>query len=137
MRLTKIFFSLTILSIFSFTTLKEADHSTSAAPWQFIADKWVSWGVDHDVILMGNLNDGFRQLKLKVTDGPLKMYDMKVYFDNGGIQDVSIRTQIRQGGESRIIDLDGGLRHLSKIEFWYETKGFLKGKARVAVWGKR
>jgi len=82
------------------------------------------------------MNDDFRQLKLKVTDGPLKMYDMKVYFDNGSVQDVSIRTQIRQGGESHVIDLGGGVRHLSKIEFWYETKGFLKGKARVAVWGK-
>ena len=62
---------------------------------------------------------------------------MKVYFDNGEVQDVSIRFQIRQGGESRVIDLNGGLRHLSKIEFWYETKGFMKGKARIAVLGKK
>jgi len=34
-----------------------------------------------------------------------------------------------------VIDLDGGLRHIKRIEFWYETKGFRKGRARVAVWG--
>lgn len=105
--------------------------------WRFIADKWVSFGVDHDVILTGNVNDDFRKLKLRVTDGPLKMYDMKVYFDNGSVQDVSIRSHIRQGGETRVIDLDGGLRHIQRIEFWYETKGFLKGRSRVAVWGFR
>jgi hypothetical protein len=109
----------------------------SSGDWRFIADKWVSFGVDHDVIVLGNANDAFTKLKLRVTDGPLKIYDMKVYFDNGAVQDVSIRNTIRQGGESRVIDLDGGTRHLSKIEFWYETKGFKKGKARVAVWGKR
>lgn len=110
---------------------------SSFAQWRFIADKWVGFGVDHDVIHTGNINDDFRQLKLKVTDGPLKMYDMKVYFDNGTVQDVSIRIRIPQGGESRVIDLDGGLRHIKKIEFWYETKGFRKGRARVAVWGNR
>jgi hypothetical protein len=65
------------------------------------------------------------------------MLDMKVYFDNGSVQDVQIRSLIAEGGTTRIIDLDGGLRHLSKIEFWYETVGFAKGKARVAVWGRK
>ncbi len=110
---------------------------SSKAQWRFIADKWVGFGVDHDVIVTGNTNDDFRQLKLRVTDGPLKMYDMKVYFDNGSVQDVSIRLHIPQGGESRVIDLDGGLRHIQRIEFWYETKGFRKGRSRVAVWGNR
>jgi hypothetical protein len=105
--------------------------------WRFIADKWVSFGVDHDVIVTGNANDDFRQLKLKVTNGPLKMYDMKVYFDNGSMQDVAIRVHIPQGGESRVIDLDGGLRHIQRIEFWYETKGFRKGRSRIAVWGNK
>ncbi len=103
--------------------------------WRFIADKTVAFGADHDVIVTGNTNDDFRKLKLRVTDGPLKMYDMKVYFDNGDVQDVSIRIRIPQGGESRVIDLDGGLRHIKRIEFWYETKGFRKGRSRVAVWG--
>ena len=102
---------------------------------RFIADKRVGFGVDHGVIVTGNSNDDFRKLKLRVTDGPLKMYDMKVYFDNGDVQDISIRFHIPQGGESRVIDLDGGLRHIKRIEFWYETKGFRKGRARVAVWG--
>ena len=102
---------------------------------RFIADKRVGFGVDHGVIVTGNSNDDFRKLKLSITDGPLKMYDMKVYFDNGDVQDISIRFHIPQGGESRVIDLDGGLRHIKRIEFWYETKGFRKGRARVAVWG--
>ena len=130
-------FCLLAITFFSFTVINKNNEINAQGAWKFIADKKVSWGVDHDVIYTGNVNDDFRQLRLKVTDGPLKMYDMKVYFDNGEVQDVSIRFQIRQGGESRVIDLDGGLRHLSKIEFWYETKGFMKGRARIAVWGKK
>ena len=107
------------------------------APWKFIGDKTVGFGVDHDVIHAGNVNDDFRQIRLHVTNGPLKIYDMKVHFDNGETQNIEIRSQIPKGGYSRVIDLTGGLRHISKIEFWYENKGFAKGRARVAVWGRR
>ena len=61
---------------------------------------------------------------------------MKIHFDNGSAQNVELRNRFTQGSESRVIDMDGGLRHLTKIEFWYETKGFLKGKSRVAVYGR-
>jgi hypothetical protein len=137
MRLTKILTAVLLISAFSFTTSFTVSKNNTAAPWKFIGDKNVAFAVDHDVIHCGNVNDDFRQIKLKVTDGPLKIYDMKVHFDNDDVQDISIRNQIRQGGESRVIDLTGGLRHLKKIEFWYETKGFLKGKSRVAVWGRK
>ena len=90
----KIFYSLVIMMLFA------SANSYAQGGWRFIADKMVGFGVDHDVIITGNTNDDFRQLKLKVTSGPLKMYDMKIYFDNGTMQDVSIRLHIPQGGES-------------------------------------
>jgi hypothetical protein len=130
--------SMKLLFLSAMITLFSCGNSyTTRGDWRFIADKWVSFGVDHDVITTGNSNDDFSKLKLRVTSGPLRMYDMKVYFDNGSVQDVAIRAVIPQGGETRVIDLTGGLRHISKIEFWYETKGVRNGKARVAVWGKR
>ena len=139
MRLTTIFYSIAITAIFSlassFTTVKTYNVS-KAGNWFFLEDKKVGFGVDHDVIHFGNWKDDVRQIKLKITDGPLKMYSMKIYFDNGSVQNVELRNRFAQGSESRVIDMDGGLRHLTKIEFWYETKGFARGRARVAVWGR-
>ncbi len=134
MRISIIFLCLFSAIFFGFSTLSKNE---AVANWKFIGDKTVSFGVDRDVIHTGNSNDEFRQLKLKVTDGPLKVYEMKVHFDNGDVQDIQLRSLIRKGGESRVIDLNGGLRRLRKIEFWYETKGFARGRARVAVWGKK
>jgi len=137
MRLTKILFSTVIVAVFSLTTaFTTISVKKTASDWFFLEDKKVGFGVDHDVIHFGNWRDDVRQIKLKVTDGPLKMYNMKVYFDNGSVQNVELRNRFAQGSESRVIDMDGGLRHLTKIEFWYETKGFLRGKSRIAVWGK-
>jgi hypothetical protein len=117
------------------TAFKPAS-TPKAAEWFFLGDKKVGFGVDHDVIHFGNWKDDVRQIKLKITDGPLKMYDVKIHFDNGTVQQVALKSRFNQGTESRVIDLDGGLRHLTKIEFWYETKGFARGRARVAVWGR-
>ena len=139
MRLTTIFCSAAIAVVFSLSasfTSTKTSKTNKTGDWFFLADKKVGFGVDHDVINFGNWKDDVRQLKLKITDGPLKMYNMKIYFDNGGIQDVELRQRFAQGSESRVIDLDGGLRHLKKIAFWYETKGFVNGKSRVAIWGK-
>lgn len=126
-------FLLFALSLLNCTVAQNA----TRADWRFIADRWINFGLDHDAIHFGDLKDDFRQIKIRVTDAPLKIYDMKIHFDNGDVQDVSLKTQFRQGEESRVIDLNGGLRHLRKIEFWYETKGVRKGKSRIAVWGKR
>lgn len=119
--------------LLSFTV---ADKPTQPNKWRFIADKNVRYGPDRDVIHVTG-NDSFRQLKLKVTDAPLKISDMKVHFENDEVFDVQIRNEIRQGGESRVIDLPGGSRRIKKVEFWYSTVGVLKGTARVALWGKR
>lgn len=139
MRLTTLFYSTLIVTVFSLTTAFTFDDTTTknkTGEWFFLADKNVGFSSDHDVINFGNWKDDVRQIKLRVTDGPLKMYKMIIHFDNGAKQNVELRNRFVQGGESRVIDMDGGLRHLTKIEFWYETKGYLRGKSRMAVWGR-
>jgi len=146
MRLT-ILYSIFIAAVFSLTTAFTFHRPVAKAPserviradaeWFFLEDKKVGFGVDHDVIHFGNWKDDVRQIKLKVTDGPLKMYDMKIFFDNGSVQDVQLRNHFNQGSESRVIDMDGGLRHLTKIEFKYETKGFLRGRSKISVYGRK
>ena len=139
MRLTTILSTTLVIAVFSITTAFTFSHNSSkteAGEWFFLADKKVGFGADHDVIYFGNWKDDVRQIKLKVTDGPLKMYSMKIHFDNGTVQDVELRNRFLQGSESRAIDMDGGLRHLSKIEFWYETKGYMRGKSKVNVYGR-
>jgi hypothetical protein len=132
MRLIKSFLFIAALASFSFIT----NERSAFQPWQFIGDRKVNFLIDRDVIHVSG-NDNYRQIKLKVTDGPVHILDMDIYFKNGDKFDVSIRNRIPQGGESRVIDLPGGSRSIKKIEFWYETKGFKKGRARVAVWGRR
>jgi hypothetical protein len=104
--------------------------------WRFIGDKWAAFGADRDVLIVGG-NDAFRQIKIKVTNGPLHISDVDIYFENGEKMNVVLKNNFRAGMESRVIDLPGGSRRIDKISFLYSTIGRSKGRARVAVWGKR
>jgi hypothetical protein len=110
--------------------------SAKAQGWTFIGDKIAAYGVDRDILWVTG-NDAFRQIKVRVTDAPLHIIDMDVYFENGEKMNVPLKNKFRQGQESRVIDFPGGLRQIKKIEFLYETIGVRKGKARVAIWGKK
>jgi len=104
--------------------------------WRFIGDKWAAFGSDRDVLRVGG-NEAFRQIKIKVTDGPLRIDDLDIYFENGEKMNVPLKNAFRAGQESRVIDLRGGVRKLDRVEFLYSTIGRSKGTAKVAVWGKR
>ena len=118
-------------TLFSFIPAPE-----KAQGWKFIGDKIAAFGVDRDVLWVTG-NDAFRQIKIRVTSAPLHIIDMDVYFENGEKMNVPLKNNFRQGQESRVIDLPGGTRRLDRIEFLYSTIGRAKGKARIAVWGKR
>lgn len=106
--------------------------------WRLLGSVQANHTADHDVIVVAGPYDYFRKLKFKVTDAPLNITRMVVTYDGGGLPEkIETRFEIPQGGESRVIDLKGGRRKIKTIEFWYDTKGFLKGKADVTVFGMK
>jgi hypothetical protein len=118
---------------------KKAVKPNAAPPgaWVLIGQTQANHSADHDTIAVKGSHDNFRKIKFKVTDSPLSIHYMMVTYDNGAPDRIDVRQNIPKGGESRAIDLRGaGTRSLRKIEFWYDTKGILNGKADVTVFGQ-
>jgi len=106
--------------------------------WKLLGRTQANHTADHDAILIAGPYDYFRALKFKVTNAPLVLQRMLVRFDDGGLpENIDVRSQIPKGGESRVIELKGGRRKLKSVEFWYETKGLLGGKADVTLFGQK
>lgn len=115
-----------------------APRAGSPGEWRLIGQTHANHGADHDSIIVKGPFDNFRRIKFKVTDAPLNIERMVVTYDNGAPDRIDVRQSIPQGGESRAIDLRGvGKRSIRKIEFWYDTRGLLKGKADVTVFGMK
>lgn len=135
--------TLVICLLFSFGTEMQAQQVTkpkagSRGSWRLLGTTHAQHSADHDNIKIAGPYDYFRKLKFKVTDAPLNLQRMVVTYDDGGLPEkINIRYNIPKGGESRVIDLKGGRRKLKSVEFWYDTKGFLNGKADVTLFGQK
>ena len=106
-----------------------------AGAWEFIGKTHAQHMGDHDTIIVAGPNNRFRALRVRVSDAPLHMHRMRVVYANGEPEDIPIRFNIPKGGVSRTIDLHGGERAVHQIDFWYDTKGWLKGTAEVSLFG--
>jgi hypothetical protein len=106
--------------------------------WRIISTTEAGFRADHDgIVVQGPFND-FRRIKLKVTGAPLNLQRLVITYENGVPEEIAVRNNIPEGGESRQIDLaGGGKRRIRRIDFWYDTKGLLKGKAHVTVFGMK
>lgn len=87
-----------------------------------------------EVVVMGA--DRFASIRFKVTDAPIDLQSLEVFYESGDKQDVKVNAPIKAPGESRTIDLNGGERSLKKIVFVYHTLPNHKDeKSHVEIWG--
>lgn len=117
--------------------IKPKGPAVGAGDWRILGSKSAGHSADHDKIEVNGPHDYFRKLKFKVTNSPLNLEKMIVRYDDGAPENIDVRSNIPQGGESRVIDLKGGKRKLKSVEFWYDTKGILNGKAELTLFGMK
>ena len=105
------------------------------ADWVELGCQSVGLFGDRDVIRVGRREGRFKAIKLNVSGNSVYMMDLKVVYANGAPDDIPVRSQIREGGETRPLDLRGYDRSIDRVEMIYRAKPNFRGKARVCVSG--
>jgi hypothetical protein len=90
---------------------------------------------DRDVVKVGRREGRFKAIKLTVAGNSVFMMDLKVVYANGDPDDIPVRFEIREGGETKPLDLKGFDRSIDRVEMVYRAKPNFRGKARVCVLG--
>lgn len=109
---------------------------TSGKPgWHKIGDASVNFKTDKDeFIVLGK--DRFKSIQLKVTDAPVHVEDLQVFYEGGGKEDVAIKEDFNAGSKSRVIPLKNHSAEINKVVFIYRTKPNAKvEKAHIELWG--
>ena len=131
---------LAIAGSFATASAQTKDNSTKlvisdAKGWHKIGETTVNFQKEREEILVLG-SDRFASLKFKVTEAPIQLTDMEVYYQSEDKQVVKINSSIEAPGESRVIDLNGGERTIKKIVFVYKTLPNHKDiRAHVEIWG--
>ena len=64
------------------------------------------------------------------------MEDLKVYYEGGNTEDISVRSDFKPGSKSKVINLKNPKTELDKIEFVYKTIPHSNSdRARIELWG--
>ncbi|MDZ4667697.1 MAG: hypothetical protein SGJ00_07415 [bacterium] len=105
------------------------------AGWHKIGETTVDFTRESDVItVMGA--DRFASLQFKVTEAPIHLVSIVVFYESGDSQKIKANKNIKAPGQSNFITLNGGERNLKKIEFVYKTLPNRKDvKSQVEIWG--
>jgi hypothetical protein len=103
--------------------------------WEELGCQKVGFVVDRDVIKVGRREGRFRAIRLEVSGNSVFMNDLKVVYANGAPDDLHVRSEIRDGGQTRAIDLQGRERAIDRIEMVYRAKPNFKGSAKICVSG--
>jgi hypothetical protein len=103
--------------------------------WRFLGDKTVDDSADHDTLTLAG-DARYTSVRICVDNAPVRFYDVDVRFGNGGAQELRMADVIRPGGCTRAIDLKGGARDITKINFLYQAKTMGQKNAHIRVFGR-
>jgi hypothetical protein len=110
--------------------------SASEGPWALLGKRSVNFSLDHDEVLATG-QGLFTGIKIKVKGGALNMHKLVVHFANGDQQEFELRNNFAPGSESRILDLPGNKRVITRVTLWYDSKNMQGKRTLVEVWGRR
>jgi hypothetical protein len=108
--------------------------------WLLLGEKEVGFGVDRDVIRIGQGEDWYRDRRFRtlhfVAEGnDVHMMSIRLVYFNGFGEDFRVDQLIRQGDDLPI-DLRGDRSYIRAIEMVYRSRPNFRGQAVVRVFGE-
>lgn len=108
--------------------------------WVSLGTQSVGFGVDRDIIRVGQSEDffrnrGFERLHFVAEGNDVHMMGIRIVYLNGHAEDVRIDRPIRAGTDLAV-DLPGRRSYLREIEMVYRARPGFGGRATMSVYGE-
>jgi len=103
--------------------------------WEELGKKEIEGKVDHDKIKCHG-KDTYRALQFRVNGAAVKFLRVQVEYGNHKTRVYPFQILVPPGGSSPALDLVGGERDITNVEFWYEKASWGK-KPQVRLYGRR
>jgi hypothetical protein len=116
-------------------TQKPAIVTKTEPGWTKIGEITASFKMqDESIVVLGA--DEFDAIKLKVTDAPINIERVQVFYESGDMEELDVRSSLNAGSETRVMNLEQPNRDIKKVAFTYKTQPNYNGeKAHVELYG--
>ncbi|HKX26279.1 MAG TPA: hypothetical protein VJ302_01175 [Blastocatellia bacterium] len=113
----------------------QASFAQGVNRWVFLGQTQVNGQRDHDRINIGRAEGRFNSIQIRVQGAPVEFQRVVVNYANGTNEEIELRDRIPAGSQTRAIDLRGGDRTLSSVDFWYSKTNWRSARPRVSLYG--
>ena len=80
--------------------------------------------------------DKFKSILLKVTDAPINIEGIQVFYESGDMEEFDVKNELKAGAETKKLDMKGGGQEIKKVTFTYKTLPNQQDeKAHVELYG--
>jgi hypothetical protein len=120
---------------FAANAQKPAVVADNEAGWKHIGQVTASFKTTSEsIVVLGA--DEFQAIKLKVEDAPIQIERVQVFYESGQMEELEVQSELKEGAETRVINLSNPKRDIEKVSFTYRTLPNAEGeKADVALYG--
>jgi hypothetical protein len=127
----------TVGALLMLTVLAQPFYAQRMGRWSLLGEATVNGSLDHDRINVGRNDGRFRALQIQVDRAPIEFQRVVVHYANGQEESLELRDRINPGRRTRAIDLQGGDRVITHIDFWYSKGNWSSRRMpRVRVYGR-
>ena len=128
------------LALSAAVPVAEAQRGGGPGNWELLGQQTVGFGVDRDVINIGQNEEWFREkryrsLRFVAERNDIRMMSLRLVYLNGHSEELNVDRQIPQGGQINV-DLRGERSYLKQIEMIYRSRPSFKGQAIIKVYGE-
>jgi hypothetical protein len=103
--------------------------------WHKIGETTASFKMENESIMVMGA-DKFKSIRLKVTDAPLNIVMLQVYYEGDEVEEIPVKSELKAGAETRVISIKE--KSIKKVSFTYKTEPNSKhDKAHVELWGMK
>jgi len=106
------------------------------AGWVELGCQRVNFGLDRDVIRVGQRDGTFKAIRLRARGNNINVLDVKVVYGNGRADDIPVRAVIRAGSSTAPKDLRGFERFIDRVELIYRSQPNFRGEGVICVDGR-
>ena len=126
-----------LISSLGFSASKAGAHLQSInQAWEKLGTRIVTMTADHDEIPVTVHNGFYTAVQLRIMKAPIHLMNINIIFGNGENENVVFDKLFAAGTETRVIDLVGNKRVISKVNINYKSVPTQKGRAVVSLWGR-
>lgn len=132
-----LFMFVSLMSVASFSNSAAGKNLSSVnQAWEKLGSRVVTMTGDHDEILVTATEGVYTAVQLRIMKAPIHLTNINIIFGNGDNENIVFDKMFAAGSETRVIDLVGNKRVISKVNLNYKSAPTQKGRAVVSLWGR-